>query len=279
MDWEKARNITTSLGAVVAVAAALWKLVPVILQWWDRRTLFELSGEAYSDDDVRRYTRYYIQPDCQSVDPSGLEDFRRIVPTRVPLFSAMDGILRSPGTERFLIILADSGMGKTAFLLNYYARHRRRWWWRRRGIELRLVPLNQPDAGETIAAVPAPDRKKTVLFLDALDEDQRAIHNHRQRLSENHWAIPKVPLRGDHVPLSVLPKRRGDTHRYGRNHHPAGAGLEEVFVAETLSLTFHRRAGGHVSSPPLSLGTPARRGATGGPPHSGSRRAAAAAYL
>ena len=58
------------------------------------------------------------------------------------------------GTERFLIVLADSGMGKTAFLLNYYARHRRRWWWRLPGIELKLVPLNQPDANEMIAAVP-----------------------------------------------------------------------------------------------------------------------------
>jgi hypothetical protein len=184
MDWERTRNITTSLAAVAAVAAVLWKLVPIVLRWRDRRALLELSAEAYSAEDARRYTRYYIQPDCQSVDPSGLEDFRRIVPTRVPLFAAMDRILRSPGTERFLIVLADSGMGKTAFLLNYYARHRRRWWWRRRGIELKLVPLNQPDAGDMIAAVPDADRMKTVLFLDALDEDQKAIRDHRQRLGE-----------------------------------------------------------------------------------------------
>jgi hypothetical protein len=153
MDWEKTRNITTSAAAVAAVAAALWKLVPAILRWWDRRALLELSGEAYSAQDVKSYTRYYIPPDCQSVDPSGLEDFRCIVPTRVPLFAAMERILRSPGTERFLIILADSGMGKTAFLLNYYARHRRRWWWQRRGIELKLVPLNEPDADKMISSV------------------------------------------------------------------------------------------------------------------------------
>jgi hypothetical protein len=96
----------------------------------------------------------------------------------------MDRILRSPGTERFLILLADSGMGKTAFLLNYYARHRRRWPWQLRGIELKLVPLNQPDANDMIAAVPEADRKRTVLFLDALDEDQKAIADHRQRLDE-----------------------------------------------------------------------------------------------
>jgi len=168
-DWDLTHKIVTALGAVVAIIAALWKLTPAIRRWWDRRTLLELSGEAYSADDTRLYTRNYIQPDCQSVDPSGLEDFRCIVPTRVPLFSAMDRILHTPGTNRFLIILADSGMGKTAFLLNYYARHWRRWWWQLRGIELKLVPLNQPDAGEMIGAVPVGDRKRTILFLDALE--------------------------------------------------------------------------------------------------------------
>ncbi len=181
---ELIRNVTTSIGAVTAVVLALLKLVPIAGRWWDRRTLLELSGEAYNAADAKRYTRYYIEPDCQSVDPSGLEDFRRLVPTRVSLFGAMDRMLRSPGTERFLIILADSGMGKSAFLLNYYARHRRRGWWRHRGIELKLVALNQGDADEAIASVPVADRKKTVLFLDALDEDTKAIADHRARLVE-----------------------------------------------------------------------------------------------
>ncbi len=181
MNWETTLKLIISL---ITIVAALWKLLPAFLRWLDSRTLIDLCAEAYTAEDVERYTRYYIQPDCQSVDPSGLEDFRCIVLTRKPLFSAMDLNLRSPGTDRFLIVLADSGMGKTAFLLNYYARHRRRWWWQLRGIELKLVPLNQPDAGEMIGAVPEADRKRTVLFLDALDEDQKAIADHRQRLSE-----------------------------------------------------------------------------------------------
>ena len=184
MNWKSIGEVLGVFVAAIGIVTALWKLPPVIRRWWDRRNLLELSGDAYTVDDIQRYTRHYIEPDCQSVDPSGLEDFRAIVPTRVPLFSAMDRILRSPGTMRFLIVLADSGMGKTAFLLNYYARHRRRPWWQTSGVELKLVPLNQPDATEMIAAVPEADRKKTILFLDALDEDQKAIANHRDRLPE-----------------------------------------------------------------------------------------------
>ncbi len=164
-------------------AVATWKCVPAIQRYWDRRTLLNVSSDVYASDDIDRYTRCYIQPKCQSVDPSGLEDFRSVVNTRVPLFKAMDDTLRNPGTNRFLIILADSGMGKTAFLLNYYARHRR-YLWNHRGIDLKLVPLNQGNANEAISALPEADRRKTVLLLDALDEDQQAIANHAGRLLE-----------------------------------------------------------------------------------------------
>jgi len=184
MDLADSRNIATIVGTGVAVIAALWKLVPMALKAWDRHRLIEISGGAYTAGDIRAYTRYYIQPDCQSVDPAGEEEFRSVFPAREPLFSNMDRIVNSPGPQRFLIILADSGMGKTAFLLNYYARHRRRQLWQRRGLELKLVPLNQPDATDAIAAVPEAERAKTILFLDALDEDQNAITDHRKRLSE-----------------------------------------------------------------------------------------------
>jgi hypothetical protein len=184
MNWELIRNITTSVAAVAAVVAGQWKLAQIALRWWDRRTLLELNAEAWSAGDIKAYTRHYVRPDCQSVDPSGMEDFRCIVPAREPVFTKMDRILRSPGTERFLIVLADSGMGKTAFLLNYYAHHLRRRWWQRRGIGLKLVSLNQKDADQSIAAIPANDRAHTVLLLDALDEDQAAIRDHRQRLSQ-----------------------------------------------------------------------------------------------
>lgn len=132
MDWQLIRNITTSVGAVVAVLVAI-RLVPALRHWWDRRTLLNLGPDAYRRDDADPYLRYYVRPDCQSVDPSGQEDFRCIGVARDPLFARMDRVLgSSPGPDRFQIILADSGMGKTAFHLNYFARHRRRW--RRRDI-------------------------------------------------------------------------------------------------------------------------------------------------
>ena len=71
-------------------------------------------------------------------------------------------------------------MGKTSFLLNYYAYHWRSR--RRKRFHVLLVPLNQPDSDKRIENIPLERRNETVLCLDALDEDRQAIQDHRQRL-------------------------------------------------------------------------------------------------
>ncbi len=84
--------------------------------------------------------------------------------------------------DRHLFLFADSGMGKTTFLINFFAwEHRliRRTRWR-----TRLISLANRSANEQIRAVPLADRKTTNLFLDALDEDQLAIGRVSSRISE-----------------------------------------------------------------------------------------------
>src|SRR5208283_665385 len=150
-------------------------------EWRDRRTLRKRVGaELYDLEQIRRSTQYYIRPDCQSVDPGGGEDFRLVVSVREPLFDAMDRLLQSPGQYKFVILLADSGMGKTSFLLNYYAHHWRSR--RRKRFQLSLVPLNLPNSDELIKNIPEEKRHDTVLCLDALDEDRQAIQDHSKRL-------------------------------------------------------------------------------------------------
>ena len=49
-------TLIRNIGGVIAIIAAVWKLPPMILKWWDRRTLYGLSGGAYSAEDIRPYT-------------------------------------------------------------------------------------------------------------------------------------------------------------------------------------------------------------------------------
>ncbi|MBM3736321.1 MAG: hypothetical protein FJW39_11095 [Acidobacteria bacterium] len=166
------------VGVMVAVAGLCRN---VIRDWWARRTLSSrLGAEAYPAEVIKASTRYYIRPDCQGADPAGDEDFRNVVSPREPLFTTMDRLLEKPSEHKHVIVLADSGMGKTSFLLNYYACH-----WssrkRRERFNLHLLPVN----ADVVAGIQRVSRPtETVLFLDALDEDPAAMKDHQARVKE-----------------------------------------------------------------------------------------------
>jgi hypothetical protein len=173
-------------GKVVAIAGTLFTILTTIATkaWpWlrsklDSRSVSKRVGaELYTKSSIERAVRYYIQPYCQNLDPAGGEEPRLIIGVQQKLFELLDRVLEHPTEYNFIILLADSGMGKTSALTNYYVRHLRRW---RKPYNLALIPLGIPDADERIEAVQ--NKSETVLFLDALDEDTLAIVDHVERL-------------------------------------------------------------------------------------------------
>ena len=179
--------LTGSLAMIPIIKAVLdiWNFAsPRFASWINRRTLRErLGAEVYDPHDIQRATTFYIEPDFQSLDPGGQEEFRRVVAAREPLFATTDRILESTAQYRFTLVLGDSGTGKTSFVLNYYAYHWRRAK-RRKRFDLVLVPLSSIRADDLISNVPEADRRDTVLLLDSLDEDPRAISDYKQRVSQ-----------------------------------------------------------------------------------------------
>lgn len=142
-----------------------------------RRLQSRLGNGLYPLENLERSLRYYIPPLCQDVDPAGGDEPRLVFGVKTNLFSTLDDIFDRDTEFRYIMILADSGMGKTSALLNYYARHVRRF---RKSYNIALIPLGIPDADKRIGAVP--DQENTVLFLDALDEDTLAIVDHSERV-------------------------------------------------------------------------------------------------
>lgn len=174
--WTPA-TIFTAIGALAAVAAAWFAYLPFRQQ---RRTqnLLEKSfgSDLYSPETIERSTRYYIPPHCSSVDPAQEAEMRQVVATKERLFDVIDEHLAKDSASRHLLLLADSGMGKSSFVLNYYARNQHL----RQRQRLAVVPLGIPDADEYIAKID--NKRDTVIFLDAFDEDTKAIKDHHARL-------------------------------------------------------------------------------------------------
>ncbi|MDZ7302137.1 MAG: DUF1566 domain-containing protein [candidate division KSB1 bacterium] len=176
--------ILVVIGTHAAVMSAIFDFFGFRAYRQQRRTqrLLEKSfgSELYGPETIKSSTRYYIPPNCSSVDPAQEAEIRQVIATEEKLFDTVDKYLAKESPQRHLLLLADSGMGKTSFALNYYARNQHLP--KRKRQRMAVVPLGIPDADGYIAKIPDP--QNTVLFLDAFDEDTKAIKDHRQRLLE-----------------------------------------------------------------------------------------------
>jgi hypothetical protein len=103
-------DVVLRVGGFLLGSGVLWKIGELGVRWWDRRTLLGLSGEFYTKADLDRYTRYYIPPHCQTADPAGQEDYKSSFQTKESMIEVMDRIVSSPGSNHYMILLADSGM-------------------------------------------------------------------------------------------------------------------------------------------------------------------------
>lgn len=172
--------ISMIVGGVALVTTLVTKTYPwARAKFESRKVAHSLGASLITPGNIERTIRYYVPPYTQSLDPAGGEESRLIHSVKSPLFKTLDDVLSPEGDDRYHILLADSGMGKTSALLNYYVRHRRRWW-KKKKFDIAIVPLGIPDADDRIKAIQ--NRQNTVLFLDALDEDTLAMVDHVERL-------------------------------------------------------------------------------------------------
>jgi hypothetical protein len=164
------------LGGLITVARTIRTASVYAKRFRDRRVL-RSKLSLYSNQDIVSATANYVPPDCQSVDPALGDEPGRLYAATEPIFKAVRKLLAPNWEHKFLILLADSGMGKTSFLLNYYIQWHRR---DRRRYNLAIIPLGFQHVDIHIRRIP--DQPNTVLFLDAFDEDMQARYNHAERL-------------------------------------------------------------------------------------------------
>lgn len=179
--WVLITEATMILGTV-----AKWvKPIARTIEWLHTRRAAAIAESlrrkthvaSFSDAEIREAVQQYIIPDASNVDPTDDDDLRNFAFVREGVFAVVERAL-STGSNARLLILADSGMGKTTLLLNIFARELKKRNKLRR--EMALVSLGRADADDQIKAVV--DKRNTILLMDAFDEDTQAINDHKARL-------------------------------------------------------------------------------------------------
>lgn len=176
-------------GVLVPVLSFLFKIVKQIVLVRNQRLLNKDLTPYFTKQDVERATKYFIPTRFQNVSPSEDEEpGRKYIASAqselIPLF-LKKAFRHDSDSNKYYLILADTGMGKTTFLINLYLQYKNQWktlLHLTNSREIVLFPLGNPESLKEIEKLPNP--KNTILLLDAFDEDVMALDHHKERMNE-----------------------------------------------------------------------------------------------
>ena len=179
--------LLTLIGTTFGSLAGIPRFMNAVREWNNKTrskiiadTLLASTGVAsFTKEDISYACKNYLPPSCMQTDPSNEDEMHNVV-ARSPLFEIIDDHLNAGGQKRHLILLADSGMGKTSFCINYYSRELKKK--KNKQKPIAIVPLGRGDAINQIKSIP--DKRNTICFLDAFDEDPNASSEQGKRLAE-----------------------------------------------------------------------------------------------
>jgi uncharacterized protein YjbI with pentapeptide repeats len=139
-----------------------------------RKRRAEIDAITDTFGDPIELAKYYVEPGCQHQNPADFNEDDPISVVRSPVFSTINDFFNREfatvgGGKNTMFVLSDAGMGKTSLLVMIKLLHLTEFWPQQ--YSCRLFKLDQETLKE-VAEVP--NKGKTILLLDSLDEDPLA---------------------------------------------------------------------------------------------------------
>lgn len=179
-------NVDWLLPLVFLVAFPLiYKLISWRLKVSRRNATLKDLHPYYTKKEVIDSTKNFINTKCQNVSSANQDEpnntFAFVTKEELIPFFLKKAFKSDSDDHRFYFILADSGMGKTTFMINLYQQYVSKVF--NKGYDIKLIPLGIRNVDAEIEKL-KPNSKNTILLLDAFDEDDKAAINYQKRIFE-----------------------------------------------------------------------------------------------
>ena len=165
------------------VLMACNKIIKCVITWIMKRKLkknWYKELEFPINKSTKESFNCYIPTRGQDIDPCDSEemvDNRPCFSQELIPFFMQDNFDKNK--NRYYIVLADSGMGKTTFLFNLFFSYYKKLL---RKHKIKFIPLSINGVFEEIEKVA--DKQNTILLLDGLDENREAMNDHKEYLEK-----------------------------------------------------------------------------------------------
>ncbi|WP_298511543.1 hypothetical protein [uncultured Kordia sp.] len=176
----------TLLFILFFIISYICKGILKLVKWRNKRLLNKNLKPYFTPLDVEKYTKYYITQYYQGTSPANEEEPnpRHIsIPRQKIITLFTNEVFKQKSANKYFIVLAGAGMGKTAFMINLYLKHLNGFKnpFTKQKLAIKLFPLGAKDILKKVELVP--DKNNTILLLDALDEDTEALKDYEKRIS------------------------------------------------------------------------------------------------
>ncbi|MEO0469535.1 MAG: leucine-rich repeat domain-containing protein [Bacteroidota bacterium] len=180
------QRISGLILVAVAVGTSVWRFIV----WYVKRRHSErLKTDLhpfFSAVDIKKATQFYVPTHFQSNPPSQhgelIQANKVTARQRAIPFFVKHAFQPGQDHQRFYMVLAGSGMGKTTFMINLYLGFLIHSRFKTRRFHIKLLPLAYSDVLKRIDKIE--DQDNTILLLDGLDEDPAAVRDYEKRMSK-----------------------------------------------------------------------------------------------
>lgn len=159
-----------------ALVYALYSLLRYLVNHYKDSKAARDLVPYFNYQDIKSMRELFIPTQCQNQSSTHEEEpknsHKYVAKNLLIPFFIKTAFNEKKESDKFYLVLADSGMGKTTFMLNLYAQYISFFNFGRK-YKIRLYPFGDARILEQIKRIKPEEVPNTILLLDAFDEDKK----------------------------------------------------------------------------------------------------------